>query len=403
MLTLYNSLSRKKEKFTTINKHEVKMYICGITPYDTTHLGHAFTYISFDALIKYLKFIGLDVSYTQNVTDINDRDNDILKRAQEQKVTWQNLSAFWTKKFLTDMKNLNWNMPTNYLYASENIKPMIKIVQRLLENGIAYQVGGSVYLDVSKDKDFGKLSKFSKEKMLKIANDFEEDTTNPDKKHQLDITLWRESDPNQSKHIPSFKSPFGLGRPGWHLECSAMSISSLGEQIDIHGGGIDLIYPHHEAEIAQSEEATKKIPFAKFWVHAGIVAYKGMKMSKSDNNLVMISDLLKKYSSNSIRYVLLSHHYRNGWEFFEKDLKTAEEEFKKITQQVSRNKSKSIDFKRKEIVEFRNIMDMDLNTPKALRLASSLALNIKSEKNLKNKENLSQSLRTILSVLGFVL
>ncbi|MCR4305842.1 MAG: cysteine--tRNA ligase, partial [Candidatus Daviesbacteria bacterium] len=319
-MQIYNSPGRKLEEFKPLKKGKVSIYVCGITPYDTTHLGHAFTYISFDALIRYLKFKGFEVSYTQNVTDINDRDHDILERAKEQKVYWEDLADFWTRKFIKDMDTLNWIHPNHYLKASRHIPHMIELIQKLLNKNLAYQVGGSVYLEIKKDADYGKLSKFSRSKMLKISKDFEEDLKNPDKKDPLDITLWRASSPNQPKHIPSFDSPFGKGRPGWHMECSAMSMEYLDEQIDIHGGGSDLIFPHHEAEIAQSEGATGKAPFVKYWLHTGQVSYRGEKMSKSKGNLVMVSDLLKKYSPNAIRWLLLSHHWSQPWEYKEEDL-----------------------------------------------------------------------------------
>lgn len=394
-MKLYNSLSKKIESFKPIESNKVRMYVCGITPYDTTHLGHAFTYIWFDVLVRYIRFKGYRVTYTQNVTDINDRDNDILKKAKEQNVSWQKLGDFWTKKFLLDMKTLNWTMPDNYIKASKRIDSMIRIIKTLLNNGFAYQVRGSVYFDIQKKADFGKLSGFSKNKMLKIAKEFEEDIENPNKKNPLDFTLWRASSPDQPSHIPSFESPFarppatssnqsdakragvagevgrGLGRPGWHIECSAMATNTLGDQIDIHGGGIDLIYPHHEAEIAQSEGATNKKPFVKYWLHTGSVSYKGKKMSKSLGNLVMVSDLLKKFSANAIRWMLLSHHYRKPWEFNEKELYEAEKSLAKL-----KNISNS-----SELPKFTEFMDNDLQ--------ANLVL-----KNLKS--------RNVLKILGFL-
>ena len=370
-MKLYNSLTRKIETFKPVEPNKVRMYVCGITPYDTTHLGHAFTYIWFDVLVRYLRFKGYKVTYTQNVTDINDRDNDILKKAMEQNVPWQKLGDFWTKKFLGDMKALNWIMPDNYLKASKRIDSMIRIIELLLKNGFAYQVRGSVYFDIRKKSDFGKLSGFSKSKMLKIAKEFEEDVDNPDKKNPLDFTLWRASSINQPLHIPSFESPFGppagLGRPGWHIECSAMSLQGERSQtIDIHGGGVDLIFPHHEAEIAQSEAATGKIPFVKYWMHIALVSYKGKKMAKSLGNLVMVSDLLKKFSANAIRWVLLSHHYRDAFEFEENELYEAESSLARL-----KNVEDS-----SELSKFVSFMDNDLQANLALK-------NIKSKKVLK--------------------
>lgn len=369
-MKIFNSLSSRLEEFKPLHDKKVTIYVCGITPYDTTHLGHAFTYISFDALIRYLKFTGFKVVYTQNVTDINDRDKDILQRAKEQRISWSELAELWTKKFLKDMKDLNWTPPTCYLKASKNIPFMLKLIKVLMDKGLAYQANNSVYLDISKFPDYGKLSKLSKARMLKIAKDFEEDLTCPDKKHPLDITLWRASEKNQPKHIPSFPSPFGSGRPGWHIECSAMSIETLGSQLDIHGGGIDLKFPHHEAEIAQSEGATGKIPFARYWMHIGTVCYQGEKMSKSKGNLIMVSDLLKKYSPNAIRYLLLSHHWYRKWEYTEKDLILAQRNVGIINHALA-SKGETLD--RNIIEHFSKILDQNLDTPKALKFLLKLS------------------------------
>ena len=357
-MKLYNTLTRKTEEFTTLKPQKATIYVCGITPYDTTHLGHAFTYLCFDVLIRYLIFKGYAVAYTQNVTDINDRDGDILERARQKKISWQKLAKYWTDKFLDDMMALNWIAPTYYLKASEHISDMVKLIRKLIKNGLAYTGHGSVYLDITKSQKFGKLSGLSKTQMMKKSKDYEEDLGNPDKRNPLDITLWRSASTNQPPHIPAFDSPFSKGRPGWHIECSAMSIYSLGQQIDVHGGGQDLIFPHHEAEIAQSEGATGKIPFAKFWVHTGQVHYQGEKMSKSKGNIVMVSDLLKKYSANAIRWLLLSHHYRESWEFKEADLVLAQKQIEGIESNLSHCDTKM----------FSRLMDNDLQTPKVLDL-----------------------------------
>lgn len=344
--------------FSTIIPKKVTIYVCGITPYDTTHLGHAFTYISFDALIRFLKLRGYEVIYSQNITDINDRDGDILERARIQNISWSDLATFWTEKFLRDMQDLNWTAPTHYLKASESIEIMVSLIQRLLERGIAYSHNNSVYLDITKKKGYGKLSRLTEAQMLKMAKNFEEDVNNPNKRNPLDITLWRATEPHQQIHIPSFESPFGKGRPGWHIECSAMSIGSLGKQIDIHGGGKDLVFPHHEAEIIQSEGSTEKIPFAKYWIHTGQVFYEGEKVSKSKGNLVMVSRLLEKYSANAVRFLLLSHHYRENWEYREEELAMAEKRLRGLVGKLrATGKTKFVD-----------IMNQDLDTPKALEL-----------------------------------
>ena len=374
----------------SIKPKEVSIYVCGITPYDTTHLGHAFNYISFDMLVRLLKYLGYKVSYTQNVTDINDRDNDILKRAKEKNMSWQKLGDYWTELFLQDMANLNWGKPNNYIKASENIPSMVDLIEKLLANGYAYKKNGSVYYDTSKNKDYGKLSGLDKDQMLKIAKEFEEDVENPDKKNLLDITLWRATSENQPSHIPSFESPFGPGRPGWHIECSSMSTSTLGEQIDIHGGGIDLIYPHHEAEIAQSEGATLKIPFSKFWIHVAYVSYQGAKMSKSLGNLIMVSDLLKKYSPNAVRWYLISNHYRSAFNFAEDDLEKANKEFSVIANYI-KNNPEEIPEDKGYFDRFINAMQNDIDTPSAIKIVKEICEEKGSVKTLKK----------IFAILGF--
>lgn len=401
MIQLFNTLTQKKEDFTPLDSKKVTLYVCGITPYDTTHLGHAFTYITFDVLIKYLTYKEYQVVYTQNVTDINDRDNDILKRAEEQRTTWQQLTEYWTKRFLSDMEALNWTKPNHYLYASQQISSMVSLIQKILEKGYAYEKNGGIYLDVDKYDGYGKLSKLSEEEMLTIAKDFEEDLENPDKKHPLDITLWKPSLPGQAEHIPSFDSPFGKGRPGWHIECSAMSTSTLGEQIDLHGGGVDLIYPHHESEITQSETGTGKIPFANIWMHVNLVQKDHEKMSKSKGNLVLVSDLLKTYSPNALRWYLLSHHYRQSWNFEEKELKEAEKWAKKLSQILSPSKqseSRSNEKKVKTslITLFEEAMDDDLNTPKVLDMIKEILLTPSHLPDVK------KTLELIVLTLGFV-
>ncbi len=411
MLILYNSLSKAIEPFTPLKDKTVRMYVCGVTPYDTTHLGHAFTYISFDVLVKYLQYSGYDVIYTQNVTDINDRDNDILERAKQQHVPWTKLASFWTEKFLHDMQLLNWTSPNNYLMASEQIPSMIQIIERIITNEIAYVVNGDVFLDITKVSNFGKLSRLTPDEMLVKAKEFEEDINNMKKKHQLDITLWKAFTPNQPSHIPSFSSPWGMGRPGWHIECSAMSIATLGEQIDIHGGGIDLIYPHHESEIAQSEAATKKIPFAKYWIHTGTVHINGQKMSKSLGNLILVSELSKKYSANAIRWVLLSHHYRDPWNYDENEFIAAKEIVNKFVilseakRRFAETSTLGVNLPKKEDPSAKpqddtfqkrvlTAMDNDLDTPKALQL-------IKEE--LDKPQPNSQAVSKLLTMLGFII
>lgn len=317
LMKLFSSYSRKLEKFKTRKPEEVKMYVCGITPYGITHLGHAFVYVTFDAFKRLLEFKGYKVTYTQNVTDI---DDDILKRAKRDGRNWQELGNFWTDKFLSDLKALNVGMPDHFIKATEAIPEIIEMVRKLLDKGFAYEKNGNVYFEVSKFPDYGKLSKYPASEMVKLLKERGGNPDDPNKKAPLDFILWQKSLPDE----PFWPSPFSKGRPGWHIECSAMIKKTLGEQIDIHGGGFDLIYPHHESELAQSESALGKSPFVKYWMHIAMVSCQGEKMSKSLGNIVLVSDLLKKYTPNAIRLMLLLNHYRKSWEYKEELMENAQ-------------------------------------------------------------------------------
>lgn len=381
---LFNSASRKKEVFSPLGGKTVKIYVCGITPYDTTHLGHAFTYISFDVLIRYLKFRGFRIIYTQNVTDI---DDDILRKAEEERVGWKELGDRWTRRYLADMKSLNALKPDHYVKATDSIPMMIRIVDSLRKKGFAYENGGNVYFDVSMFKEYGKLSNFKHRQMMLLLKERGGNPDDPNKRNPLDFVLWQ----GWKKGEPYWETPWGRGRPGWHIECSAMIRQYLGEQIDIHGGGRDLIFPHHESEIAQSESFTGKAPFAKYFVHTGMVMHMGEKMAKSLGNLILISDLLKEYSPNAIRWMLLSHHYRRVWEFDEDEIAEAEKIARKLRRSASLNGKSGIN---KSILrEFAAVMDDDLDTPKALKLMEEAA---------ENKEN-GRTVRLIMETMGFVL
>lgn len=381
-MKIFNSASKRLEEFKTNVPSKVSMYVCGITPYDTTHLGHAFTYVFFDVLQRYLKFKGYEVSYIQNVTDI---DDDILKRAKKVKKNWQELGKYWTDRFLEDMKSLNVQPPNHFVKATQSIPTMIKIITFLLKKKIAYNSEGNIYFDIKKFPQYGKLSGCT-QRQMKIL--LKERGGNPDdnlKKNPLDFLLWQKS----HKGEPAWKSPWSAGRPGWHIECSAMIYDFLGEQIDIHGGGRDLIYPHHESEIAQSESFTGK-KFVNFWIHNCMVLYQGEKMAKSLGNLVMVKDLLKNHTPNTIRYLLLSHHYRAPWEFSLDNLKKISSEVNIIENAVKR-KGKNIHSHSKPLLKkLGKIMDQDLNTPEALKYLLTLA-----------KHGDFIEVKTIYQLLGF--
>lgn len=357
MLKLYNSKTCKKDTFVTIKPKEVSMYVCGITPYDTTHLGHAFTYVWFDVLVRYLKFKGYKVTYLQNVTDI---DDDILKRASEENKNWKELGDFWTEQFLLDMKALNVLPPTYYVKATESIAGIVKIVKLLIKKRSAYEREGNIYFEVSKFKEYGKLSRFNTKQMVTISKDRGGNPDDPLKKNPLDFILWQKS----KEHEPFWESPWGKGRPGWHIECSTLIHQYLGEQIDIHGGGRDLIFPHHESEIAQSEIYTGKIPFVRYWMHTAMVLYRGEKMAKSLGNMVMVKDLLERTSPNVIRWILLSHHYRMPWEFDEKEISKVHEKLSRVLIKTDKKMYRS----------FITFMDDDLNASKVLEFIPSKEL-----------------------------
>lgn len=381
-LHLYNSLSRKKEVFKPLKDKEVSIYVCGITPYDTTHLGHAFTYISFDILIRYFNFLGYKVNYVQNVTDI---DDDVLKKAKETGKDWKELGDFWTNRFLSDMKKLNALSPTHYVRATESIPEMVKIIEVLVKKSFAYEKNGNVYFEVKKFKNYGKLSKYSRAQMLPLLKERGGNPDDPFKKDALDFLLWQKSLPDE----PFWQSPWGKGRPGWHIECSSMINKFLREQIDIHGGGKDLIFPHHESEIAQSESFSGKSPFVKYWMHTAMVLYEGEKMAKSLGNLVMVKDLLKRYSPNAIRWTILMHHYRKPWEFEQQEIKEAQKNINKILALPYSKKEPNMNI----LSTFFKFLDDDLSTKEALLEITRLA---------KNESN-SSEVRAALYILGFAL
>lgn len=317
-MNLYNTLSQTIEAVTT-EDDIFRMYVCGVTPYDTTHLGHAFTYVCFDVLVRYLEFSGYHTITTQNVTDI---DDDILKRAKQVGIPWDQLARQETAKFRADLEALNVKAPDHYPHATEEIPQIIELTQTLLQKGYAYEKNGSVYYEVRRDPDFGQLAHLDYPEMLTTANERGNFPDDPNKRDPLDFVLWQRTKPDE----PAWTSPWGDGRPGWHVECSAMGMHYLGPIIDIHSGGADLIFPHHTCEIAQSEHATGVQPFVRYWFHIAMVQLGGEKMSKSLGNMIFVRDLLSRYSADAIRLYLLSHKYRQIWDAdnAEAELKTFE-------------------------------------------------------------------------------
>lgn len=369
MLKLYNTLTRKKEIFKPVKKKEVRMYVCGPTVNDIPHLGHARQQISFDVLRKYLEFLEYKVKYVSNVTDIEDK---IIKKANELKISINELTEKNYRAHMEDYAKIGIKKPDVQPRATQYIKQMVELVKLLEEKGYTYVIPeDGVYYDISMFKDYGKLShqdinKLESGKRKNIcALDF--------KKNKQDFILWKFSKEGE----PSWDSPWGKGRPGWHIECSAMSHSILGLPFDIHGGGQDLIFPHHEDEIAQSEAGYGK-KFANYWIHNGMVNVNKVKMSKSLGNFKTIRDLLESYPGEIIRYFVISNQYRKPVDFSKKTLENAKTAYNRL-RNICKDFKDEGKINEKYLQEFKDAMDDDLNTPKALQVLWKLARDNKAE------------------------
>lgn len=318
MLRIYNSLTKKKEPFRTVESGIVKIYVCGPTVYDACHIGHARSVVVFDVIVRYLRAVGYTVNYVRNFTDIDDK---IIHRAKEKGLTTQQLAEKYIREFYDDMDALKVQRAGKEPRATDHIPEIIRVVQRLFEQGHAYEVDGDVFFSVDTFADYGKLSGRRLEDMQAGARvEIDKRKRNP-----FDFVLWKRAKPGE----PTWDSPWGKGRPGWHIECSAMSTHFLGEQIDIHGGGEDLRFPHHENEIAQSEGAFGK-SFVTYWVHNGFVQIDHEKMSKSLGNFLLIKDILRRFHPEAVRLFLLSNHYRSPVDFTEQAMREAETGLEKI-------------------------------------------------------------------------
>jgi cysteinyl-tRNA synthetase len=317
-LRVYNTLSAGKEEFVPQRPGKVGMYVCGVTVYDFSHIGHARANVVFDVISRYLRYLGYDVTYVRNYTDIDDK---IINRANNEGVPFNDVSERFINEFDRDMAQLGLQLPEEQPKATEHMGEIIDLISTLIEKGFAYQAEGDVYYCVDRFADYLKLSKRNLDEMQAGAR-IEVDQR---KRHPMDFALWKESKPGE----PFWESPWGKGRPGWHIECSAMSMKYLGQTFDIHGGGKDLIFPHHENEIAQSEAATGH-PFARYWLHNGFVNINAEKMSKSLGNFFTIREVLEKYDSEVLRFFLISAHYRSPLDFSDHNLNDAEAGMERI-------------------------------------------------------------------------
>ena len=358
-MKLHNSYTNQVEEFKPIEENKVKMYVCGPTVYDNAHLGHARCYITWDVLYRYLKFKGYDVTYCRNVTDVDDK---ILKKAEKEGKTPEEVSQFWYKKFSDSMKALNNLKPDIEPFATKTLGEMIAINKDLINKGFAYESNGDVYFRVKKFPKYGYLSKQPIDQLESGARI----EVGEQKEDPLDFALWKKDEKF------GYKSPWGVGRPGWHIECSAMSRKHLGKTIDIHAGGADLIFPHHENEIAQSECANG-CKFVNYWLHNGFVTINKEKMSKSLGNFLTIDDLLKNYDANTIRFFILTNHYRMPVEFSDEALQAAANGVKRMLNAKRTPIDETLDLTQfEEYKEFVDAMDDDLNTSKALAVLFDL-------------------------------
>ncbi|HYU39731.1 MAG TPA: cysteine--tRNA ligase [Acidimicrobiia bacterium] len=339
-----------------------RIYVCGITPYDSTHLGHAATYITYDLVVRRLEELGHEVRMVRNVTDV---DDSILPRARELGVDYLELADAELARFQADLDALGMRPPAVEPRATEAIPGMIEMVNQLLDTGHAYLTHGTVYFDVSTFPRFGQLSHYPREHMIRLARARGGNPDDPHRRDPLDFILWQPSQPGE----PAWRAPFGVGRPGWHLECSVMSMAALGATLDLHGGGTDLIFPHHEAEVAQSESVTGQ-KFSRHWLHSAMVSYEGEKMSKSLGNLVFVSDLLKVADPRAIRLALMRHHYRAGFEWHDTDLDEGNALLHRLLAAAERPDGAD---PRPYAERVRNALDNDLDAPKALEALDDLA------------------------------
>jgi len=409
-LKIYNTLTRKKEEFIPLKNGEVGMYVCGPTVYNYIHIGNARPFIIFEVVKRFLKFKGYRVRYIQNLTDIDDK---MINNAKELKITVSELAEKFIKEYFTDADSLNIERADAHPRATEHIREIIELVKGLIEKGYAYEIDGDVFFDVSKFKDYGKLSGQNTEELKSGARV----EVNERKKEAIDFSLWKKAKEGE----PSWGSPWGNGRPGWHIECSAMSIKYLGKTFDIHAGGSDLVFPHHENEIAQSEAYTNQ-QFVRYWMHNGYLCLNNQKMSKSLGNIMKVRDICQNYKGEVIRYFILSAHYRSPLNFSEEQLQQARSSLQRLDNVIfnvrhllkqdkfreSKNKDDNLILeKRKESEQnFIEAMDDDFNTPIALSqlFAFTREVNIYLNSQCpKNKEILEGILKFYQELAGEIL
>jgi cysteinyl-tRNA synthetase len=392
-MKIFNTMSGQKEEFIPMGE-TVKMYVCGVTPYDNSHFGHAMSYVFFDVIRRYIMYRGYKLKYVQNVTDIEDK---IILRANQRGISTTELAEKFTASYFEDMAALNVMKPDITPRATEEVPKIIEVIEGLINKGYAYKTpDGSVYFRVTKDEDYGQLSHRTLD-MMQAGARIEVGEV---KEHPMDFALWKAAKPGE----PSWDSPWGKGRPGWHIECTAMSLKYLGEQIDIHAGGMDLVFPHHENEIAQSESFTGKKPFVKYWLHNGFLQIGEEKMSKSLGNMLTIKEVLGKHSPDAVRVFILGSHYRSPLSFTWEGLDNADKAADRLARAANRenpaNASKSLDSSnyRKLFIE---TMDDDFNSAKGMGILFDLARDINQAAD--SGQDITEAVKTLKELAGNVL
>lgn len=394
-MDIYSTLTRGKEEFETINKNRVNLFVCGPTVYDDAHIGHGRTYISFDTIKRYFEYKGYAVFYIQNITDIDDK---IINRSKESGIPAADIAKKFEKRYIEDMHKLNVNGVNLFARATDHIDEIIDQIQRLIDKGFAYESDDGVYFEIDKFPEFGKLSNRNIDELESHRNIGE-----INKKNQNDFALWKK---REGVDEPVWNSPWGNGRPGWHIEDTAITEYYFGQQYDVHGGGLDLIFPHHEAEITQMEAVSGKAPMVKFWLHTGFLNVSGEKMSKSLNNFITIRDLLKDYEADAFRFFVLSTHYRSPIDFSKESLHQSEKSLEKIkkfyTSLIDVEGVNDCKFEALKLAkeEFFKSMDDDFNTPKAIASIFDL-INSSKKEDLSCNDKLA--IREFLNDVSYIL
>jgi len=397
MLKVYNTLTRKKETFKPLKNKKVNLFVCGPTVYDFSHLGHARTYLVFDLIAGYLKETGFNVFYLQNITDVDDK---IINRAREKNIIPQKLAKRFEEEYFKDMKDLKINNVDKYARATDHISEIINQIERLIEKGVAYRIEDGIYYDISKFKNYGKLAGRT---VLQAEDGVSRIDDGKNKKNKGDFCLWKFSPPTSGKEEPKWESPWDNGRPGWHIEDTAITEKYFGQQYDLHGGARDLIFPHHEAEIAQMEVISGKKPAVKYWLHSGFLTIEGKKMAKSLGNFTTIKDFLKDNSAEVLRLFVFSSLYRSPIDYNSEKIKQAKNNLERLNEFYEKIKEKSkkpakISLNSAFLKKYLKFMNDDFNTPKFFSAVFDLI-----KKSNKKFETLSEKeIKEVYQLLFFI-